>query len=221
MVHSGFWVAITNIFDSICRELEVMSDNQQILITGHSQGGALAQLMYLKLCMSNELLAAKVLGVYTFAAPMIIFNPTDIALLNSPNISRWREKCVNVINGMDIVGAAPRLRNESVASIVNHTAKRSLFGQFLTVLVDLETILKAKLVDTEFRLHYFPAATVTIVIYPQLNIFRSFPSEEYTRCVDEYFHEGALEIKLAVKEVTDLHSHESYLGYFTQYGIDT
>ena len=63
-VHSGFEDAVNEIWESLVKALD---KRKNIYISGHSLGGALAQLMAHRLAINNY----KVLGVYTFGSPRV------------------------------------------------------------------------------------------------------------------------------------------------------
>ena len=212
MVHSGFWNAVTNSFDKIRSALEELSvDNKRIYITGHSQGAALAQLMYLQLCLLNDgSLAAKVDGVYTFASPMIILNTAGYDPTKSQKVTQWRSKCKNVIYGMDIVGALPRVNDSTLTSIVERSAG-FLATSALGFVIDH---IHRSLLSTGFRLQYSPAASETFVYYPAVNVLRILLSEEYIEYVDTQFLEAASEEKLDIAKILDFHAPVRYVGIF-------
>lgn len=66
MVHRGFWRSLEGIWEQLCRAVaEVHDERSYLWITGHSLGGALAQLAAARLATDSK----PVQGIYTFGAP--------------------------------------------------------------------------------------------------------------------------------------------------------
>ena len=218
-VHSGFWVAVCNIFDEICVALEELSGEQtfdRIFITGHSQGGALAQLMYLKLCfLKDNHLASKVVGVYTFASPMIVYNAPHPDKLGC-KIIEWQSKCKNAVLGMDIVPASPRLNRDTLSKMI----ERLLGGQIYKKLLDwvtggsISSILK-DLQNAEYRINYSPGASETFVNRPDSTELTKVSSDVYMRCVDGSFLSGIKSERTWNNQtILSLHDIHNYVKIF-------
>lgn len=73
MVHTGFYLSVMSIINQIEAELKTLlngSTNTQVLITGHSKGGALASIGAWYLSQVSKTVQASQVTVVTFASPM-------------------------------------------------------------------------------------------------------------------------------------------------------
>ncbi|MCR4821980.1 MAG: lipase family protein [Treponema sp.] len=104
-VHEGFYNTVTNIHKALIYFLlknKISPDEAFFLITGHSRGGALANLLGATL-EKEGIITGERLFVYTFAAP----NVTQSEKYRDPKYNFiW-----NIINAEDIVPSVPPNRN--------------------------------------------------------------------------------------------------------------
>jgi hypothetical protein len=146
-VHAGFYTAIENIFETILTALEV-NDIQSFFVTGHSLGGALAQIFGLKylvhhpLTLGNHHHAAaaaiscehKLQHILTFAAPMILWYGDDISAAAADLLRPWRSKCLNYMYRADPVPLLPRMLSCKFcwnALIAAATSQSNWIGSYL------------------------------------------------------------------------------------------
>ena len=110
-VHQGFWDALTPVYNSIVAEMKANRGSRIVWITGHSLGGALAQLMAYRIKNSTDTAVnSAVVRVVTFGAPMVgltaFNNPLNdksfISTVGAANMQRW-------VNLMDPVPQVPGL----------------------------------------------------------------------------------------------------------------
>lgn len=134
-VHAGFFTAVENIYGDILSALQ----NHQVksfYVTGHSLGGALAQIFGLKHMvlypltlknLSEESSCGKVLHILTFASPMVLWCGETLSAPASKMLSPWRKKCLNFMYRADPVPLLPRMLsckycwNALVASATSQT----------------------------------------------------------------------------------------------------
>lgn len=96
-VHSGFFSAVERISGPLKRALEKNHKvGKHIYITGHSKGGAEAQLFASHIARLNEV------TVYTFGAPRVSDGEYKKAY------SDWVERCYAIINDSDPVPRVPK-----------------------------------------------------------------------------------------------------------------
>lgn len=70
--HAGFWGAVDVIFDQIKAKLNQMNQNKPLYITGHSLGGAMAQ-VFAGRCLYDF---QRIQGIYTFGQPRVVDKAT-------------------------------------------------------------------------------------------------------------------------------------------------
>lgn len=144
-VHAGFYTAIENIFDTILTALE-KNNIQSFYVTGHSLGGALAQIFALKYLVHHPLLQGKhyptivrthnsrLQHILTFAAPMILWYGDDISASASELLHPWRQKCLNFMYRADPVPLLPRMLSCKFcwnALISSATSQTNWLGSYL------------------------------------------------------------------------------------------
>lgn len=97
-VHVGFWDALDPVYSAIVNELKASRGDRTVWITGHSLGGALAQLMAYRIKMSSDPgVRNSVVRVVTFGAPQTgqtaFNNPSNsnsfLAKVGAGNMQRW------------------------------------------------------------------------------------------------------------------------------------
>lgn len=94
-VHAGFQAALYEVWPQLERSLD---KNSKIIVTGHSLGGAVAQLMANRLALTNY----HVSGVYTFGSPRV-----GNSKFKTAYNSRLADKTFLHINNKDAVTAVP------------------------------------------------------------------------------------------------------------------
>lgn len=145
-VHAGFYTAIENIFDTILTALET-NNIQSFYLTGHSLGGALAQMFGLKYLVHHPLSqekctvtqrshSCKLQHILTFAAPMVLWygDGADISASASELLHPWRQKCLNFMYRADPVPLLPRMLSCKFcwnALIASATSQTSWLGSYL------------------------------------------------------------------------------------------
>ncbi|CAE7536886.1 PLIP1 [Symbiodinium microadriaticum] len=110
-VHSGFNAAVENVFDDITAALRA-SGVKNFNVTGHSLGGALAQLFALKYMLQHPQPAesATLKRVITFGAPMTLWClGEELHAEDAQYLHPWMDVCVNYIHRADPVPMTPRL----------------------------------------------------------------------------------------------------------------
>ncbi|KAG7094902.1 hypothetical protein E1B28_005709 [Marasmius oreades] len=98
-VHAGFWAIYKGIrptiLDAIRKGIEVHQEVTEIVVTGHSMGGALSHLLLLDVLSNNDIIPSRVsLKLAVFGVPRV----GDINLVNY-----WRQLCLDyrARNGVD------------------------------------------------------------------------------------------------------------------------
>ena len=134
-VHLGFKNFVDEEYENILKVIQNFTKSRKVrfkilCVTGHSLGGAVAQLFTLRYIASSE---SKLFfggdknpipSIYTptFAAPMVHFKAGNGISLESKLYSEWREKCVNFVYQWDFVpfsfrsvnGILENMRNDSI-----------------------------------------------------------------------------------------------------------
>jgi triacylglycerol lipase len=101
-VHRGFWQDWRDIEDLVIEQVQRLRDNnQEIWITGHSLGGALAHLAALTLTTQHQ----PIQGIYTFGAPRV----GDEAFATRYN-AMLHSKTLRLVNHQDMVPRVPPLQ---------------------------------------------------------------------------------------------------------------
>jgi hypothetical protein len=143
-VHAGFYTAVENIFETILTALED-HDIQTFYVTGHSLGGALAQMFGLKYLVHHLISRgihpaqernhnSKLSHILTFAAPMILWYGDDISVASSETLHPWRKKCLNFMFRADPVPLLPRMLSCKFcwnALVASATSQTNWIGSFL------------------------------------------------------------------------------------------
>ena len=97
-VHVGFWDALEPVYSAIVNDLKESRGDRTVWITGHSLGGALAQLMAYRIKMSSDPeVRNSVVRVVTFGAPQTgqtaFNNPSNpnsfLTKVGAGNMQRW------------------------------------------------------------------------------------------------------------------------------------
>ncbi|KAJ6437593.1 hypothetical protein O9K51_09800 [Purpureocillium lavendulum] len=91
-----------------------------IIFTGHSAGGAVASLLFLRHVMNRDLAPSARLSIITFGAPPVVAQPLDPVGFQQQQLGL----CLNIINEFDVVSRADA---PYVLCLVN--LLRSLYGQ--------------------------------------------------------------------------------------------
>jgi hypothetical protein len=143
-VHAGFYTAIENIFETILQALK--SNNvQSFYVSGHSLGGALAQMFGLKYLVCQPLVqgihpakdncfVTNLCHILTFAAPMILWYGDDISAASTSLLQPWRQKCLNYMYRADPVPLLPRMLSCKFcwnALVASATTQTHWIGSFL------------------------------------------------------------------------------------------
>ena len=114
-IHEGFSKTTQNIKQALCDYLEengIDKENSIFLLTGHSRGGALANLLGATL-IDEKILKSEQLFVYTFASP----NVSQMTDTDAP-----RYDCIwNIVNAEDLVASVPPNRNKWKWKKYGHT----------------------------------------------------------------------------------------------------
>jgi hypothetical protein len=107
-VHSGFVLGVTMMVDEVISQIELLNskDIYDIIITGHSQGGALAILThaYLEYQKNEKIDERNTFKMYAFANPMV-GNTEFVSEYNERFIEN--EMAYRIINPKDIVPSMP------------------------------------------------------------------------------------------------------------------
>lgn len=112
-VHSGYALAICYLADDILKQIKALNTKgvYNILITGHSQGGALAQMLmaYLNQLPNEKLSSKNKFKTYAFASPMC----GNLVFANDYEQNFGNGYSFNVINPADVVPTFPLSYNDS------------------------------------------------------------------------------------------------------------
>lgn len=113
-VHSGFALAIVYMREALMEQIEQAhkAGMEQLIIIGHSQGGALANMLYAHIRNNQDKLGLSniICKSYTFGAPMI-GNKAFAASFNAK--LSGQQQSYNIANKHDIVATLPLQYNEA------------------------------------------------------------------------------------------------------------
>ena len=151
-VHSGYALAITYLSNEIIQQISILNKDSiyDIIITGHSQGGALAQLLMASLeNLPDEVILSKNnFKTYAYASPMV----GNDEFANEYSKKYCNGNSFNIINAADIVPSLPLSYNDS--SFISKTDLHTFF-------FDHESFdLKHILLDGTIRLVQKPLSKV-------------------------------------------------------------
>eukprot|EP00602_Paraphysomonas_sp_CaronLab_P003193 CAMPEP_0185039274 /NCGR_PEP_ID=MMETSP1103-20130426/35971_1 /TAXON_ID=36769 /ORGANISM="Paraphysomonas bandaiensis, Strain Caron Lab Isolate" /LENGTH=553 /DNA_ID=CAMNT_0027578095 /DNA_START=527 /DNA_END=2188 /DNA_ORIENTATION=+ len=111
-VHSGFNTAVENIYETVLSRL-MEFDIDTFCVTGHSLGGALAQVFALKYLITHKYKrpdkSPELRRSITFGSPMTLFCNGDVSEEDAEKIRPWTEVCVNYVYQADPIPLMPRL----------------------------------------------------------------------------------------------------------------
>ncbi|KAH6952683.1 Alpha/Beta hydrolase protein [Fusarium avenaceum] len=158
--HSGFLnsalaldSAVATMTDTYSPKFEVRNGQKpHVVFTGHSSGGAVAQLLYLHHISHPDLNESARFSCVTFGAPPCLSSHVDHSLYQPSE----KTICVNIINEFDVVTRADKPYILSLVDIVRSTLDLPPKNQVSESATDEETIYAAlKATDTnESRLSY-------------------------------------------------------------------
>ncbi|WZH47930.1 Alpha/Beta hydrolase protein [Fusarium acuminatum] len=158
--HSGFLNSalaldstVARMIDTYPPKFEVRSGQKpHVVFTGHSAGGAVAQLLYLHYISHPDLSESARFSCVTFGAPPCLSSHVDLSLYQPSE----KTLCVNIINEFDVVTRADKPYILSLVDIVRSTLDLPPKDQISESAADEETIYAAlKATDTkESRLCY-------------------------------------------------------------------
>lgn len=107
-VHSGFVLGVTMMIDEVISQIELLNSKgvHDIIITGHSQGGALAILAhaYLENLQNDRINEGNTFKMYAFANPMV-GNTEFVSEYNDRFVDK--EMAYRIINPQDLVPSLP------------------------------------------------------------------------------------------------------------------
>jgi hypothetical protein len=151
-VHSGYALGITYLSNEIIPQILILNKDNiyDIIITGHSQGGALAQLLmaYLKNLPEERISSKNNFKTYAFASPMV----GNDEFANEYSTKYCNGNSFNIINAADIVPSFPLSYNDS--SFISKTDLHKFVFEYDSL--DLKHIL----VDGTIRLVQKPLSKV-------------------------------------------------------------
>ena len=120
-VHRGFHKSLISVWTDVKQEiLRLRTNNQSVWFTGHSLGGALAQLAVTTLFLQEK--KVKVGGLYTFGQPKI----GNSKFRNTYN-AHLKSKTYRVVNNNDLVARIPTINYWHVEQLIYFSSKGKLY----------------------------------------------------------------------------------------------
>lgn len=205
-VHTGFYLSVMSIINQIEAELKTLlngSTTTQVLITGHSKGGALASIAAWYLSHISKTLQTSQITVTTFASPMP----------GNSDFSAGFKNVFNQANYFNYLDMVPFLPPSSLTadglSFAFAEASKFAAKLGLTELAAILSKISALMLDAA-SWDYTSAATIDYFIESDGTISSSgWRYDEFYLAVTEHLITGQIEIVLAA------HSHLCGGGYMS------
>lgn len=167
-VFGGVYASLLNEWPRLLAAMQeiIASGVTKVMLTGHSLGGALAQMFIFQIMRMKEthpeLLLSLTFEAITFAAPMVLCVIGELGRSHQRLVTEWRSLCTNFTVNNDYISFLPRVCSdrkylkklrELFHQPIPHLYLKVMFKYFVSD--DLLTTLATQLVYTQ---HYRSAA---------------------------------------------------------------